>query len=87
VDTFTGTVGNDSFIADNSGTNVTSLADSLNGGSGNDTLTVYGFTANDAVPPALSSAVNMSSRLVPVNADPLSTPVVSEKYWPNKLLI
>jgi hypothetical protein len=46
----TSTAGDDYFIADNSGTNVTSLADNLNGGAGNDTITFYGFASGDAVP-------------------------------------
>jgi hypothetical protein len=42
----TSTAGNDTFIADNTQTNkVTSAADVLNGGSGTDTLTVYGELA------------------------------------------
>lgn len=47
---FTGTSGNDTYIADNTGTNVTGLADSLNGGAGTDTITIYGFTTGDGVP-------------------------------------
>lgn len=47
---FTGGAGNDSFIADNSGTKVTNAADSIDGGAGTDTLTVFGFATGDAVP-------------------------------------
>ena len=46
MDNFTGTSGNDTFIADNTQTNkVASVADVLNGGAGTDTLTVYGELA------------------------------------------
>lgn len=50
MDNFTGTSGNDSFAADNSGTNATGIADVLNGGAGVDTLTVYGWAAADGLP-------------------------------------
>ena len=47
---FTGLAGDDIFQADNSGTNVTSLADTLDGAAGEDSLTIYGFAAADPVP-------------------------------------
>jgi len=52
VDNITGTTGNDSIIADNSTAAViTSVADNLNGGAGDDTLTIYGFNhTTDGVP-------------------------------------
>jgi len=54
VDTLTGTSGNDTFIADNTGTDVTSTADSINGGAGTDTLNVFSDGAAGAMP-ALTS--------------------------------
>ncbi len=47
---FTGTSGNDTFLADNTGTNVTNAADSIDGGAGTDTLKVWGFASGDAIP-------------------------------------
>ena len=54
MDTLTGTSGNDTFIADNTGTDVTSTADSINGGAGTDTLNVFSDGAAGAMP-ALTS--------------------------------
>jgi len=55
VDTLTGDAGDDSFIADNTGaTAVTSTADSLSGGEGSDTLSIFSGGAATALP-ALSS--------------------------------
>ncbi|MDU7589082.1 MAG: hypothetical protein E7K47_17140, partial [Acidovorax sp.] len=43
IDNFTGTSGNDTFIADDTQTTkVTSAGDVLNGGAGTDSLTIYG---------------------------------------------
>jgi len=54
VNAFTGGAGNDTFTADNTGTDVTSTADSLNGGEGTDTLEVFSDGAAAAIP-ALTS--------------------------------
>lgn len=54
VDTLTGTAGNDTFTADNTGTDTTSTADALNGGAGTDTLNVFSDGAAGAMP-ALTS--------------------------------
>jgi hypothetical protein len=50
VDTFTGDAGNDTFTADNTGTDVSSTADSLNGGAGTDTLNFFSDGAAGAMP-------------------------------------
>ncbi|RKR36812.1 DUF4214 domain-containing protein [Paraburkholderia sp. BL17N1] len=55
VDTLTGTSGNDVFVADNTagaGKYVSGVADSINGGSGNDTLKIYsdGAAAGQVLP-------------------------------------
>jgi len=50
VDTFTGSGNNDLFIADNTGTDVSSAADTLSGGAGSDTLNVYSDGAAGALP-------------------------------------
>jgi len=50
VDTFTGSGNNDAYIADNTGTDVTSTADSINGGAGTDTLLVYSDGAAAGLP-------------------------------------
>lgn len=47
---FTGGAGDDTFEADNSGANVTSLADTLDGADGQDSLTIYGIAAADPIP-------------------------------------
>lgn len=49
MDNFTGTSGNDTFIADNTGTNQFTAADKLDGGNGTDTLTIYGYTPGDGI--------------------------------------
>ncbi|MBM5827854.1 MAG: hypothetical protein FJ050_07350, partial [Cyanobacteria bacterium M_surface_7_m2_040] len=54
VDNLTGTSGSDTFIADNTGTDTSSTADSLNGGAGTDTLNIYSDGAAGAMP-ALTS--------------------------------
>ena len=58
MDNFTGTAANDTFTADNSsavaGTDVTSTADSLNGGEGTDTINIFSDGAAAALP-ALTS--------------------------------
>jgi hypothetical protein len=56
VDNFTGTSGNDTFIADNTGaTKQLSAADQINGGSGTDTLKIYLATGDTATgQPSLS---------------------------------
>jgi len=54
VDTFVGTVSNDTFAADNTGTDTSSTADRLNGGDGDDTLNVFSDGAAGAMP-ALTS--------------------------------
>jgi len=54
VDNFTGTSGNDTFTADNTGTDTSSTADVLNGGAGTDTLNIYSDGAAGAMP-ALTS--------------------------------
>ena len=51
---FTGTSGDDTFIADNTGTDVTSTADVLAGGSGNDTLNVFSDGAAFSLPSTTS---------------------------------
>lgn len=57
ADNFTGTSGNDTFIADNTQTNkAASVADVLNGGAGTDTLTVYGELATT---PQISNIENI----------------------------
>ena len=50
VNSFTGGAGNDTFTADNTGTDVTSTADALNGGAGSDTLEVFSDGAAGAMP-------------------------------------
>jgi len=59
VDNFTGTSGNDTFTADNTGTDTTSSADVLNGGSGTDTINIYSDGAAAALP-ALTSIETMN---------------------------
>jgi len=59
VDTFTGSGNNDLFIADNTGTDVSSAADTLSGGTGNDTLNVYSDGAAGALP-ALTSVETLN---------------------------
>jgi hypothetical protein len=54
VDSLTGTSGDDTFTADNTGTDVSSTADTLNGGSGADTLNIFSDGAAGALP-ALTS--------------------------------
>jgi len=54
VDTLTGGASNDTFIADNTGTDVTSTADKVNGGNGTDTLNMFSDGAQAAMP-ALTS--------------------------------
>lgn len=55
MDTLTGTAGNDTFTADNTGANATtSTADSINGGEGTDTLNIFSAGAAGAMP-ALTS--------------------------------
>ncbi len=54
VDTFTGGAGNDTFNADNTGTDTSSTADVLNGGAGSDTLNVYSDGAAGALPALVS---------------------------------
>jgi len=50
VDTITGSGNNDLFIADNTGTDVSSAADTLSGGAGSDTLNVYSDGAAGSLP-------------------------------------
>ncbi|MCO8164183.1 DUF4214 domain-containing protein [Pseudomonas sp. 21LCFQ010] len=62
VDTLTGTSNNDTFVADNTGTNkVLSAADTINGGAGVDTLKVF-LAAGDTsfVNPTLNSVENVT---------------------------
>lgn len=51
---FTGGEGNDTFTADNTGDDVTSTADSLDGGAGTDTLEVYSDGTDFALPALVS---------------------------------
>lgn len=57
VDTLTGTANNDTFIADNSNAAATSIADSIAGGSGTDTLKIYSKAATANVLPGTMSSV------------------------------
>ena len=50
VDVLTGTTGWDTFVADDTGTDVLSVADSIDGGAGTDTLKVYSDGTASAVP-------------------------------------
>ncbi|MEY3922858.1 MAG: hypothetical protein RI915_505, partial [Pseudomonadota bacterium] len=50
VDSFTGSAGNDTFTADNTGTDTTSTADVLNGGAGTDTINIFSDGAAPALP-------------------------------------
>lgn len=51
VDTLTGTSGDDTFVADNTGTNATSsVADTVNGGDGTDALSIYSKGTASAIP-------------------------------------
>jgi hypothetical protein len=59
VDTINGGAGNDTFTADNTGTDVTSTADSLNGGEGSDALNVFSDGAAAALP-ALTSVETLN---------------------------
>ena len=54
VDSLTGTTGADTFTADNTGTDVTSTADTVNGGDGTDTLNIFSDGAAAGLP-ALTS--------------------------------
>lgn len=56
LDTLTGTSGNDTFIADNTDINKTqlSVADSINGGSGTDTLKIYSKAGEANVLPTMT---------------------------------
>lgn len=54
ADTLTGTTGNDTFIGDNTGTDTSSTADTIDGGNGTDTLKIYSDGAAGALP-ALTS--------------------------------
>ena len=83
---FTGSAGDDIFIADNStAAIVTSVADNINGGSGNDTLTIYGFdNATDGTPQISNIETIVVSNSVAttaislVNATGLSSVVVKD---------
>lgn len=59
VDTLLGSTGNDTFIADNSNTAVTSVADSVTGGAGTDTLKIYSKAATANTLPTMSSIENL----------------------------
>jgi hypothetical protein len=59
VDTLTGTANNDTFVADNTGTDVTSTADSLDGGAGTDAINLFSDGAAGALP-ALTSIETMN---------------------------
>ncbi len=59
VNSFTGGAGDDTFTADNTGTDVTSTADALNGGTGSDTLEVFSDGAAGALP-ALTSVETLN---------------------------
>ena len=59
ADNFTGTTGYDTFTADNTGTDTTSTADTVNGEAGTDTINIFSDGAAAGLP-ALTSIETMN---------------------------